>query len=383
MASSAVAASSSRPGGAPRPPVVVPGSGNNIIVNPCQRGNPVLECIRNVGKEFGEIVADYQVGRTTGVLFLSLRYHRLHPEYIHQRIEKLGHSYNLRVLLLMCDVSEHQDPIRELTKICLINEITIMVAWNAEEAGYYLSTYKQFEHKPPDLIKERVDKDYHSLLRTALTSISKVNKTDVETLRTSFGSFAAIAKASSEQLQNLPGFGQVKAKRIQDAFNKPFRNKSTSTIPISSQLQMHASQTQSSDKGKGRAIDNETDNPADQVVQQAEGSGSQVPPATPSAARPPSAPRPRPPREPSPEWDIELDLNDSPEPTPESGPPPVSNASSTARKRPPSPTWDIELDLNASEVEEEPDGVEDESKGRKRPREGSGEFGEPSILTGT
>ena len=54
-------------------------------------------------------------------------------------------------------------------------------------AGYYLSTYEQFEHKPPDLIKERVDKDYHSVLRTALTSISKVNKTDVETLRTSFG----------------------------------------------------------------------------------------------------------------------------------------------------------------------------------------------------
>lgn len=37
------------------------------------------------------------------------------------------------------------------------------------------------------MIKERVDKDYNSILRTALTSISKVNKTDVETLRTSFG----------------------------------------------------------------------------------------------------------------------------------------------------------------------------------------------------
>ena len=37
------------------------------------------------------------------------------------------------------------------------------------------------------MIKERVDKDYDAILRTALTSISKVNKTDVETLRTSFG----------------------------------------------------------------------------------------------------------------------------------------------------------------------------------------------------
>lgn len=117
--------------------------------------------------------------------------------------------------------SEHQDPIRELTKVsprphvefvtltsaaaqvCLINNITVIVAWryavyshcmhstlislSPEEAGAYLSTFKQFEHRPPDMIKERVDNDYTSILRTALTSISKVNKTDVETLRTSFG----------------------------------------------------------------------------------------------------------------------------------------------------------------------------------------------------
>jgi len=48
-------------------------------------------------------------------------------------------------------------------------------------------TYKQFEFKSPDLIKERTEKDYNPVLRTTLTTISKVNKTDVETLRTSFG----------------------------------------------------------------------------------------------------------------------------------------------------------------------------------------------------
>ena len=109
-----------------QPPVVHPASGNSIIINPCQRLNPIVECIRNVPKEFGDILPDYQVGKTTGVLFLrclylpsssippterilcfwdrSLRYHRLHPEYIHQRIERLGLSYNLRILLLMCDI---------------------------------------------------------------------------------------------------------------------------------------------------------------------------------------------------------------------------------------------------------------------------------------
>ena len=88
-----------------------------------KRLNPVLDSVRNVGKEFGDILCDFQVGRTTGLLFLrcvrenvqsvtfleacslcSLKYHRLHPEYIHQRIERLGHSYNLRILLVLNDI---------------------------------------------------------------------------------------------------------------------------------------------------------------------------------------------------------------------------------------------------------------------------------------
>ncbi|KAF7361819.1 DNA excision repair protein ERCC-1 [Mycena venus] len=301
---------------APAPPVVIPsgGGGNAIIVNPLQRGNPVLEAIRNVSKEFGDIVCDYQVGRTTGVLFLSLKYHRLHPEYIFTRVEKLGHSYSLRILLVMSDVTEHRDPIRELTKagafrllvsektdhrqMCLINNITVLVAFSVEEAGHYLSTFKQFEHKPPDLIKERVDKDYDSILRSTLTSISKVNKTDVETLRTSFGSFANISRATSDQLQNLPGFGQVKVRNIKNAFEKPIRNNATNT------LDMLASQAK--DKGKGKAKEVEED--------------------------PPAASSSRPPRPPSPIWDLERDLT-----------PPVENAPADTRYSPP---WDIELDLN-------------------------------------
>ncbi|KIY50311.1 DNA repair protein rad10, partial [Fistulina hepatica ATCC 64428] len=206
-------------------PPVVHGTGNNIIVNPLQRGNPLLETIRNVGQEFGDIVVDYQVGRTTGVLFLSLKYHRLHPEYIHTRIEKLGHAYSLRILLIVCDVSEHRDSIRELTKICLMNNMTVIVAFSFDEAGHYLSTFKQFEHKPPDMIKERVEKGFYSLFQSSLTSINKINKTDVQTLRTSLGSFANVAKASSDQLSNLPGLGNAKVKHIKNAFEKPIRNR--------------------------------------------------------------------------------------------------------------------------------------------------------------
>lgn len=80
-----------------------------------------------------------------------------------------------------------------------------------DEAGQYIATFKQFEHKPPDLIKERVDKDYDSQLRTALTSINKVNKTDVETLRTSLGvrsrstSFINVSHSASRALRISAG----------------------------------------------------------------------------------------------------------------------------------------------------------------------------------
>lgn len=59
--------------------------------------------------------------------------------------------------------------------------------YSAEEAGQYLATYKRFEHKPPNMIKERIEKEPGAIMRAALTGISKVNKTDVETLRTTFG----------------------------------------------------------------------------------------------------------------------------------------------------------------------------------------------------
>ncbi|PWY98650.1 hypothetical protein BCV70DRAFT_25436 [Testicularia cyperi] len=220
-------ANGARPGVAqPRPRPLIRGavgSGNTVLVNSCQRGNPVLQHIRNIGWEYADIVPDYQVGLASCVLFLSIRYHRLHPEYVHTRIQKLQQMYTLRILLVMCDVNDHQAAIRELTKVALINNLTMMVAWSAEEAGRYIETYKSFEHKPPDLIKERVSDDYMSQLTNVLTTVRGVNKTDVVTLISTFGSLERISKATAEELSMCPGFGEIKARRLRDVFHQPFR----------------------------------------------------------------------------------------------------------------------------------------------------------------
>ena len=45
-------------------------SSNAILVNSCQRGNPILQFIKGVAWEYADIVPDYQVGLSSGVLFL-------------------------------------------------------------------------------------------------------------------------------------------------------------------------------------------------------------------------------------------------------------------------------------------------------------------------
>jgi DNA excision repair protein ERCC-1 len=54
--------------------------GVQLVVS--QKGNPVLDKIKSMPWEYGDIPADYVLGVTTCALFLSLKYHRLHPEYI-------------------------------------------------------------------------------------------------------------------------------------------------------------------------------------------------------------------------------------------------------------------------------------------------------------
>lgn len=74
-----------------------------ILVNPKQRGNPLLKSITNAVWEFEDIVPDYIVGRTACILFLSLKYHNLNPDYIHARLKSLGKMFELRVLLVQVD----------------------------------------------------------------------------------------------------------------------------------------------------------------------------------------------------------------------------------------------------------------------------------------
>ncbi|XP_041663370.1 DNA excision repair protein ERCC-1 [Cheilinus undulatus] len=203
------------------------GSGSSIIVSPRQRGNPILKFVRSVPWEFGEVVPDYVLGLTTCALFLSLRYHNLNPNYIHERLKQLGQTYTLRVLLVQVDVKDPHHALKELARICVMADCTLILAWSPEEAGRYLETYKSYEKKPADLLKEQVEKDYLSKVTDCLTTVKSVNKTDAITLLSTFSSVDRIISASKEDLVLCPGLGPQKARRLYDVLHKPFLKSKT------------------------------------------------------------------------------------------------------------------------------------------------------------
>ncbi|KAH8996035.1 hypothetical protein EDB92DRAFT_1776629, partial [Lactarius akahatsu] len=88
-----------------------------------------------------------------------------------------------RVLSGVLSVScSHQDPARGLMKVCLLNNIAIIVSWFILRPIDSLSTTRTLT-----LIDEHMDGAPGMFLRTTFTSISRANRTDAETLRVSSG----------------------------------------------------------------------------------------------------------------------------------------------------------------------------------------------------
>ncbi|CAO3612488.1 unnamed protein product [Mucor fragilis] len=210
-----------------RPPTNTPplrrAAGNTILVNPTQQKNPVLKHVHNVPWEPSEAIkVDYVVGQTTGVIYLSLRYHRLYPTYIYDRLNDVKNLYVNRILLVYVDVDSFHDALREINRIAILSDFTLILAWSPEEAGRYLETYKAFENKAPDLIREKVDDEYFAKMTDCLTQIRSVNKTDVLTLLSTFGSLKQVADAKTDALAMCPGFGEQKVRRLQQTWKQPF-----------------------------------------------------------------------------------------------------------------------------------------------------------------
>jgi DNA excision repair protein ERCC-1 len=199
-------------------------SGSSILVSPRQKGNPILTHLRSLPWEYSDIPADYVLGLTTCALFLSLKYHRLHPEYIYNRIRGLQGKYNLRILLTMVDIGNHEDSLKELSKTSLINNVTVILCWSAAEAARYLELYKSYEHANASAIRGAGQgTSYADKLVEFITVPRSINKTDAVSLVSAFGSMRAAVNARPEEIAVVSGWGEKKVRRWCEVVREPFR----------------------------------------------------------------------------------------------------------------------------------------------------------------
>lgn len=234
-------------------------AGSQMLVNECQKGNPLLPFIRNVRWVFTrEIVADYAVN-TTGALFVSVKYHHRHPkvssiccnccsdlllQHISRRIDEVGRSYRLRVLLVLMDDENCLTALQDLNRIAFSQSFTLILSSSNAECGRYLETLKSYENKPSASIQEKEETEFLPRLTKTLTSVRSVNKTDVLTLLDVFGSFSGICRASSEQLVLCPGIGEKKVKRLHQALHQPFERKKAKVVSDGEQREEQGEQAQ-------------------------------------------------------------------------------------------------------------------------------------------
>ncbi|XP_055516889.1 DNA excision repair protein ERCC-1 isoform X2 [Leucoraja erinacea] len=78
------------------------------------------------------------------------------------------------------------DVLNDLARICILADCTLILAWSFEETARYLETYKMYENKPADILKEKVEQDYISKVTDCLTTVKSVNRTDCITLISTF-----------------------------------------------------------------------------------------------------------------------------------------------------------------------------------------------------
>jgi DNA excision repair protein ERCC-1 len=179
--------------------------------------------LRQFAWEFSDIPADYVLGQTTCALFLSLKYHLLHPEYIYNRIKSLAGKYLLRILLVMVDIGTHEDSLKELSKTSLVNNVTVILCWSAAEAARYVELYKSYEHANASAIKGVESKSYAEKMVDFVTVPRSINKTDAVSIVSAFGSIKAAVNARPEEISVVSGWGEKKVRKWCTVVDEPFR----------------------------------------------------------------------------------------------------------------------------------------------------------------
>lgn len=123
----------------------------------------------------------------------------------------------------MVDIQNHEESLKELSKTSLVNNLTLILCWSAQEAARYLELYKSYEHASPTSIRAHQATSYSEKLVEFITVPRSINKTDAYGLVSAFGSVRAAVNALPEEIGGITGWGEKKVQQWCGTVREPFR----------------------------------------------------------------------------------------------------------------------------------------------------------------
>jgi DNA excision repair protein ERCC-1 len=207
-----------------------------------QNNNPILRHIRRVKVEvvsskpeleFFDFIANAQL--RIPILFLSLKFHSQFKQYISDRIEHLMTLPSLSsqppVLILLVDIedpSSIETYLEQVTNVCLLNGVRLVLGWSAEEGARVLEILHVFgPDRAADIARGNFsfsssgsDDQLVAQAKEALQTLQGgVGAKNAAALLGHFKSVKNLVQASPEQLVDCPAIGTKKGKHIHSIFN--------------------------------------------------------------------------------------------------------------------------------------------------------------------
>ncbi|KAK1444060.1 ercc1/rad10/swi10 like protein [Babesia gibsoni] len=194
-----------------------------ILVSPRQRGNPLIKHITNIDVVEGETHYDYKITEDTQVLFLSLRYHRMHRRYIASRIRHLrAHRIKNPFIICQIDIQEPQDFIDELTVTTFTLGYRLLLSWSPRESATILEILKLDGSKGLEYLNRKRENIHLQTVQEIIACVKSVNSTDAVAISKRFKTVKDMMHITADDLDSIHGLGKRKVQALLDAFSTEF-----------------------------------------------------------------------------------------------------------------------------------------------------------------
>jgi len=171
---------------------------------------------------------DFHLSDTCSALFLSVKYHKLHPEYIGKRMEAVKRKVKTLLLVVHVDDGDCEKPLLEIQTLAFVFRFVVVLAWSLNESARYLEAYAKYSVSNAvdiRLLEGKQASDSGAKMVEVLTTVPSINKTDAKMLMRNFDNLADIFCAQLGDLSVLSGFGDKKLEEFHNAMSTPFIRK--------------------------------------------------------------------------------------------------------------------------------------------------------------